>query len=151
MRFLGISARSLFSLPRSRMSLLVPVVMDTKWTPEVRARLGVRIWAAKRGGTFSGVDSSLAESPKKKGRRRAASPCEQHDWGRFGKLRREWERQFEDPDDVYLKAKQREEDRRKLGLPPRLGIIPHSAVAGEEERLEAEQRRKKKLTGKGRG
>jgi hypothetical protein len=33
------------------------------------------------------------------------SECEQHDWGRFGKLRREWERQFEDPDDVYLKGR----------------------------------------------
>lgn len=79
------------------------------------------------------------------------SECEQHDWGRLGKLRREWERQFEDPDDVYLKATQREVDRRKLGLPPRLGIIPHSAIEGEEKHLEAEQRRKKKLTRKGRG
>jgi hypothetical protein len=79
------------------------------------------------------------------------SECEQHDWGRFSKLGREWGRQFEDPDDVYLKAKQREEDRRKLGLPPRLGIIPHSAVEGAEEHLEAEQGRKNKLTRKGRG
>jgi hypothetical protein len=69
---------------------------------------------------------------------------EQHDWAHFGKLRRKWDRQFEDPDDVYLKAEQREEERRKQGLPPRLGIIPHEAVAAEENRLEAEQRRKKK-------
>lgn len=71
------------------------------------------------------------------------SDREQHDWAHFGKLRREWDRQFEDPDDVYLKAEQREEERRKRGLPPRLGIIPHEAIAAEETRLDAEQRRKK--------
>jgi hypothetical protein len=72
------------------------------------------------------------------------SDREQHDWAHFGKLRREWDRQFEDPDDVYLNAEHREEERRKQGLPPRLGIIPHEAIAAEETRLEAEQRRKKK-------
>jgi hypothetical protein len=76
------------------------------------------------------------------------SDREQHDWAHFGKLRRKWDRQFEDPDDVYLKAEQREEERRKQGLPPRLGIIPHEAVAAEENRLEAEQRRKKKRSRK---
>ena len=72
------------------------------------------------------------------------SDREQHDWAHFGKLRREWDRQFEDPDDVYLKTEQREEERRKQGLPPRLGIIPHEAIAAEEARLEAEQGRKKR-------
>src|SRR6266436_2254484 len=72
------------------------------------------------------------------------SDREQHDWAHFGKLRREWDRQFEDPDDVYLNAEHREEERRKQGLPPRLGIIPHEAIAAEEARLEAEQGRKKR-------
>ena len=72
------------------------------------------------------------------------SDREQHDWARFGKLRRRWDRQFEDPDDVYLKVEDREEVRRKRGLPPRLGIIPHAAVAAEEDRLEAEQERQKR-------
>jgi hypothetical protein len=71
------------------------------------------------------------------------SDREQHDWAHFGRLRREWDRQFEDPDDVYLKAEHREEERRKQGLPPRLGIIPHGAIATGETRLEEEQRRKK--------
>jgi hypothetical protein len=71
------------------------------------------------------------------------SDREQHDWAHFGKLRRAWDRQFEDPDDVYLKAEQREEERRKRGLPPRLGVIPHEAIAAEETRLDAEQGRKK--------
>jgi hypothetical protein len=72
------------------------------------------------------------------------SDREQHDWAHFGKLRHEWDRQFEDPDDVYLKTEQREEERRKRGTPPRLGIIPHEAIAAEEARLEAEQGRKKR-------
>ena len=71
---------------------------------------------------------------------------EQHDWAHFGKLRREWDRQVEDPDDVYLKADQREEERRKQGLPLRLGVIPREAVAAEETRLEAEHRPKKKCS-----
>jgi integrase len=76
------------------------------------------------------------------------SDREQHDWAHFGKLRREWDRQFEDPDDVYLGAEQREKERGKHGLPPRLGIIPHEAIAAEETRLKAEQRRKKKRSRK---
>jgi hypothetical protein len=76
------------------------------------------------------------------------SDLEQHDWAHFGKLRRAWDRQFEDPDDVYLKAEQREEERRKRGLPPRLAVIPHEAIAAEETRLDAEQGRKKSRGGK---
>ena len=76
------------------------------------------------------------------------SDREQHDWAHFGKLRREWDRQFEDPDDVYLKAEQREKERGKQGLPPRLGIIPHEAITAQETRLEAEQRRNKKRSRK---
>jgi hypothetical protein len=76
------------------------------------------------------------------------SDREQHDWAHFGKLRREWDRQFEDPDDVYLKAEHRENERRKQGLPPRLGIIPHEAIAAEESSLEAEQGPKKKRSKK---
>jgi hypothetical protein len=76
------------------------------------------------------------------------SDREQHDWAYFGKLRRDWDRQFEDPDDVYLKAEQREKERGKQGLPPRLGIIPHEAITAQETRLEAEQRRKKKRSRK---
>src|SRR5580700_12289950 len=76
------------------------------------------------------------------------SDREQHDWAHFGKLRRAWDRQFEDPDDVYLKAEEREEERRKRGLPPRLGVIPHEAIAAKETRLEAKQARKRKRSKK---
>lgn len=69
---------------------------------------------------------------------------ERHDEGRFWKQRRAYEKKWRDPDDVYLSVEEREEERKKQGLPPRLGIIPHSAVAAEEERWEAEQERKKR-------
>jgi hypothetical protein len=76
------------------------------------------------------------------------SEQEQRDWARFGKRRRQWDRQFEDPDDVYINVGRREEERKKRGLPPRVGIVPHSVVAAEDERIEAEQERKKKRTRK---
>lgn len=72
------------------------------------------------------------------------SEQEERDWARFGRLRRQWDRQFEDPDDVYINVERREEERKKQGLPPRVGIVPHSVVAVEEERIEAEQERRKK-------
>lgn len=69
---------------------------------------------------------------------------ERHDEGRFWKQRRAYEEKWRDPDDVYLSVEDREEERKKQGLPPRVGIIPYSAVAAEEERLEAEQERRKR-------
>jgi hypothetical protein len=69
---------------------------------------------------------------------------ERHDEGRFWKQRRAYEKKWRDPDDVYLSVEEREEERKKQGLPPRVGILPHGAVAAEEERWEAEQERKKK-------
>jgi hypothetical protein len=68
---------------------------------------------------------------------------ERFDEGRFWKQRREFEKKWRDPDDVYIEVGRREEERKKQGLPPRLGVLPHSAVAAEEDRWEAEQERKK--------
>jgi len=73
---------------------------------------------------------------------------ERLDQGRFWKQRRAYEKTLEDPDDVYLAVEEREEQRRKQGLPPRLGIVPHSAVADEEKRIEDEQERKQQPTAK---
>jgi hypothetical protein len=69
---------------------------------------------------------------------------ERHDEGRFWKQRRAYEKKWRDPDDVYLSVEEREEERKKQGLPARVGIIPHSVVATEEERWEVEQERKKR-------
>lgn len=69
---------------------------------------------------------------------------ERLDEGHFSKQRRDYEKQWRDPDDVYIEVERREEERKKQGLPPRLGILPHSAVAEEEQRWEAQQEQKKK-------
>ncbi|HVO64559.1 MAG TPA: hypothetical protein VMT53_26800 [Terriglobales bacterium] len=73
---------------------------------------------------------------------------ERFDEARFSKQRHDYEKQWRDPDDVYLNVERREEERKKQGLPPRVGIVPHSAVAAEEQRWEAEQEHKKKRAGK---
>jgi len=73
---------------------------------------------------------------------------ERFDEGRFAKLRHDHEKQWRNPDDIYIDVERREEQRKKQGLPPRVGIVPHSVVAADEERWEAEQERKKKLATK---
>jgi hypothetical protein len=69
---------------------------------------------------------------------------ERFDEGRFWKQRRAVEKKWRDPDDVYIDVERREEERKKQGLPPRVGVVPHSAVAEDEQRWEAQQERKKK-------
>jgi hypothetical protein len=69
---------------------------------------------------------------------------ERFDQGRSWKQRRTYEKELEDPDDVYISVERREEERKKQGFLPRVGIVPHSAVAAEEERIEAAQKQKKK-------
>jgi len=64
---------------------------------------------------------------------------ELNDAGRFWKERRDYEKDREDPDDVYIKVLHREEERKKQRLPPRIGVVPYSAVADEEKRIEEEQ------------
>jgi hypothetical protein len=73
---------------------------------------------------------------------------ERFDAGRFWKESRGFENKWRDPDVVYSDVEQREEERKKQGLPPRLGVLPHSTVAAEEERWEAEQERKKERSRK---
>lgn len=82
----------------------------------------------------AGVNADLVEE---------IGESERLDQGRFWKQRRAYEKTVEDPDDVYFAVEEREEQRRKQGLPPRLGIVPHSAVANEERRVEEEQERKR--------
>jgi hypothetical protein len=73
---------------------------------------------------------------------------ERFDEGRYWKQRRAFEKKWRDPDDVYIDVERREEERKKGGLPPRVGVVPHSAVAEEEQRWEAQQERKKKRSRK---
>jgi len=73
---------------------------------------------------------------------------ERLDQGRFWKQRRAYEKTLEDPDDVYFEVEEREEQRRKQGLPARLGILPHSPKAKEQGHIKGAQSRKKQRTGK---
>src|SRR5882724_6126179 len=76
---------------------------------------------------------------------------ERFDEGRFWKQKRAFEKKWRDPDDVYIDVERREEERKKQGLPPRVGVLPHSAVAEEEQRREAQQEQKKKPARKSKG
>src|SRR6266567_5525186 len=73
---------------------------------------------------------------------------ERFDEGRHWKQRRAFEKKWRDPDDVYIDVERREEERKKQGLPPRIGIVPYSAVADEEKRIEEEQEQKKQRPSK---
>ena len=68
---------------------------------------------------------------------------ERFDEGHFWKQRRHFEKKWRDPDDVYIEVQRREEERKAQGLPPRLGVLPHSVVAELERQLGLEQERKK--------
>jgi len=70
---------------------------------------------------------------------------ERLDEGRFWKQRREFEKKWLDPDDVYIEVQRREEERKEQGLPVRLGVLPHSAVAEQDQKLEVEKERKKAI------
>jgi hypothetical protein len=67
--------------------------------------------------------------------------CERFDEGRFSKQRRDFEKKWRDPDDVYIDVQRREEERKKQGLPPRLGVLPYSDE--QKQKLEVENERKK--------
>ena len=73
---------------------------------------------------------------------------ERFDEGRFWKQRREFEKKWRDPEDVYIEVERREEERKKQGLPPRLGIVPCTAIAEAEQRREIERERKKERSRK---
>ena len=55
------------------------------------------------------------------------------DGGRFSKQRRAYEKEREDPDDVYIDVRRREEERKKARFDRRIGIVPFSAVADRRE------------------
>jgi len=78
------------------------------------------------------------------------SDSERFDEGHFWKQRRAFEKKWRDPDDVYIEVERREEERKKQGLPQRLlgSILPHSAVAANEEPWETEQERRKRRSEK---
>jgi hypothetical protein len=68
---------------------------------------------------------------------------ERLDEGRFSKQRRHFEKEWFDPDDVYPDVQRREEERKKQGLPLRLGVLPDSALVKHEQTSEIIERRPK--------
>jgi len=76
-----------------------------------------------------------------------ASDLELGNMTHWSRIHRKHEMWLKDPDDVYLDVEEREEARKKKGLPPRVIILPWSHE--EEERLLAARRseaRKKRKT-----
>lgn len=72
------------------------------------------------------------------------------DAGRFYRQRRAYKKQLEDPDDVYIEVEHREVERKKQGLPPRIGIISHPALADEIIPVEEENERRQQVSAKSR-
>ena len=101
-------------------------------------------------GDLSEIHGGFAEKPGEQ-QHCCTGPSQQMeriDEGRLWKQKRAYEKRWRDPDDVYIDVEQREEERKKQGLPPRIGIVPHSAVAAEEKRVEEEQEQKQKPSAK---
>ena len=67
-----------------------------------------------------------------------ASDLEMGTAAHWGRIHRKHEMWIKDPDDVYIDVEEREELRRKRGLPPRVIILPWSYE--EEEKLLAAKR-----------
>jgi hypothetical protein len=67
-----------------------------------------------------------------------ASDFEQDQMTHWGRVHRNHEMWLKDPDDVFLDAEERDEQRKKQGLPPRIIVLPWSSE--EEEKLLAAKR-----------
>jgi hypothetical protein len=55
--------------------------------------------------------------------------------GQFWMRRRAYERGRQDPDDVYIDVQRREDERKKLGLPPRIVVVAYSAGGTTKQTL----------------
>ena len=67
-----------------------------------------------------------------------ASDFEQGQASHWSRIHHKYEMSLKDPDDVFLDAEERDQRRKKLGLPPRIVVLPFSAE--EEDRLLAAKR-----------
>ena|ERR1700676_2243906 len=78
------------------------------------------------------------------------SDFEQDQMIHWGRIHRKHEMWLKDPDDVFLDAEERDEQRKKQGLPPRIIVLPWSPE-GEEKLLAAKRAqaaKKRKARGK---
>src|ERR1700736_4265294 len=60
------------------------------------------------------------------------SEIERNNQGGPWKERRAYEKELEDPDDTYISVQRREEQRKKMGLAPRIVVLPWSPESDEK-------------------
>jgi hypothetical protein len=76
-----------------------------------------------------------------------ASDFEMERVDHWGRIHRRFEVWLKDPDDIYLHVEEREEERKKKGLAPRIIILPWSYEEEEKflaaKRAEARKKRKR--------
>lgn len=79
-----------------------------------------------------------------------ANDFEQANQTYWSRIHHKDEMRIKDPDDVFLEAEERDEQRKKQGLPPRIIVLPWSSE--EEEKLltakRAQAAKKRKARGK---
>src|ERR1700731_2830150 len=64
------------------------------------------------------------------------------------RYRRDYDRRLKDPFDLYLEVKEREEVRRKKGLPPRVVLLPGWDKDDEQQSQERSARKRKRPANK---
>jgi hypothetical protein len=113
--------KQLTACPGQRSDVLVPLLNKVQY---VRAQAGFEVTAE-------------------------ASDFEQDQMTHWGRIHRKHEMWLKDPDDVFLDAEERDEQRKKQGLPPRIIVLPWSSE--EEEKIVAAKRAQAAKKRKGRG
>jgi hypothetical protein len=102
--------KRLTACPGQRSDVLVPLMNEVQY---VRAQVGLEVTSE-------------------------ASDLELGNMTHWSRIHRKNEMRIKDPDDVFLNAEERDEQRKKQGLPPRIIVLPWSAE--EEEKLLAAKR-----------
>ena len=69
-----------------------------------------------------------------------ANDFEQANQTHWSRIHNQYLRGLKDPDDVFLDAEERDKERKKLGLPPRIIVLPWDSE--EEERFLAAKQAK---------
>ena len=112
--------KQLTACPGQRSDILIPLSNELRY---VRAQIGYEV-------TEQASDFEMERADR---------------WGRIHRRFEEW---LKDPDDIYLHVEEREEQRKKKGLAPRVIILPWSYEAEERllaaKRAEARKKRKQK-------
>lgn len=112
--------KQLTTCPGQRSDVLIPLSNELRY---VRAQIGYEV-------TEQASDFEMGRADH---------------WGRIHRRFEEW---LKDPDDIYLHVEEREQQRKKRGLAPRVIILPWSHEEEEKllaaKRAEARKKRKQK-------